>query len=204
MKIAAKKKRIILHGCTTMSNARELALIEKWADIATPPTPTLPGLSPTSPRTIIKFCCCPQRRRYTLKQPKLKSTANTLHARNIFVDSDFTYIDDVPRASRSNNGNGIGNSSSSNKRRDEDCDSDYDCNDYDDEANDIAEISGKSNSDHDGNVALILMNQRNVPEQWRQDYKGDTSNSNSSSSNNKRSSELAAATAIHKRPAEWQ
>ncbi|KAH8310818.1 hypothetical protein KR044_003093 [Drosophila immigrans] len=170
-----------------MSNARELALIEKWADIATPPTPTLPTLSPTSPRTIIKFCCCPQRRRYTLKQPKYKSTANTLHARNIFVDNDFTYIDDVPRA------NNKANSNSSNKRR-QDCDSDYDCNDYDDavdddEANDIAKIS----AGHDGNVALILMNQRNVPEQWRQDNKGSTNTTSSSSSNKRNSGELAAA-----------
>ncbi|XP_060645221.1 uncharacterized protein LOC132783926 isoform X1 [Drosophila nasuta] len=179
-----------------MSNARELALIEKWADIATPPTPTLPtSLSPTSPSTIIKFCCCPQRRRYTLKQPKYKSTANTLHARNIFVDNDFTYIDDVPRANnKSNNKSNSSNSNFSNKRR-QDCDSDYDCNDYDDavdddEANDIAEISGGN----DGNVALILMNQRNVPEQWRQDNKG-SSNSSSSNSNKRNSSELAAATA---------
>ncbi|KAH8360023.1 hypothetical protein KR093_010216 [Drosophila rubida] len=166
-----------------MSNARELALIEKWADIATPPTPTLPTLSPTSPRTIIKFCCCPQRRRYTLKQPKYKSTANTLHARNIFVDNDFTYIDDVPRANKANKSSS--NSSNIDKRR-QDCDSDYDCNDYDDaadddEANDIAAISGG----HDGNVALILMNQRNVPEQWRQDNKGNISSN----------SELATAAA---------
>ncbi|XP_068154084.1 uncharacterized protein cv-c isoform X1 [Drosophila tropicalis] len=167
-----------------MSNARELALIEKWADIAKPPTPTRPTLSPTSPRTIVKFCCCPQRssRHYSLKQPKSKSSVNTLHARNIFADNDFTYIDDVPRAAAA-------------AQRLQDWHSDYDCdyddieddddaedddndndNGDDDDVNDIAKISGHKN---DGNVALILMNQRNVPEQWRQDNKGN-SNSNSS------------------------
>ncbi|XP_017847296.1 uncharacterized protein LOC108603213 isoform X2 [Drosophila busckii] len=171
-----------------MSNARDLSLIEKWADIATPPTPTLPtSISPTSPRAIIKFCCCPQRsRRYNLKQPKFKSSsaaANTLHARNIFVDNDFTYIDDVPRASSSSQSHNSSSNSSSNKRV-QDCDSYYDCRDYvedndNDEANDIAQISGSSSS-NDGNVALILMNQRNVSEQWRQDNKGSNSNSNSS------------------------
>ncbi|KAH8409723.1 hypothetical protein KR222_002849 [Zaprionus bogoriensis] len=186
-----------------MSNARELALIEKWADIATPATPTLPtSLSPTSPRAIIKFCCCPQRsRRYTLKQPK----CNTLHARNIFVDNDFTYIDDVPRANTSSsNSNSSSSSNSNSKKRRQDCSKDYeddhdhddaadndndDRADDDDEANDIAAIS-----EHDGNVALILMNQRNVPEQWRQDNKGNSS-SNSNNSNIKRNSELAAAAA---------
>jgi len=163
--------RITLHGYTTMSNARELALIEKWADIATPATPNRPTLSPTSPpalhRSIVKFCCCPQRRRYNLKQAKSnggsnKLNVNTLHARNIFVDSDFSYIDDVPR-------------------RRQDCHSDYDDCNYDsdcggdkadDEANDIAAAPRD-----DGNVALILMNQRNLSEQWRQDNKGN-SNSN--------------------------
>ncbi|KAH8351240.1 hypothetical protein KR084_012201 [Drosophila pseudotakahashii] len=152
-----------------MSNARELALIEKWADIATPATPNRPTLSPTSPpalhRSIVKFCCCPQRRRYNLKQAKSnngnsnsnKSTVNTLHARNIFVDSEFSYIDDVPR-------------------RRQDCHNDYDDCNYDcggdkadDEANDIA-----AGPRDDGNVALILMNQRNLAEQWRQDNKGNT------------------------------
>jgi len=153
-----------------MSNARELALIEKWADIATPATPNRPTLSPTSPpalhRSIVKFCCCPQRRRYNLKQAKSnsnnssnKSTVNTLHARNILVDSDFSYIDDVPR-------------------RRQDCHNDYDDCDYDcggdkaeaDDANDTAAAPRD-----DGNVALILMNQRNLAEQWRQDNKGNSS-----------------------------
>ncbi|XP_041674793.1 LOW QUALITY PROTEIN: uncharacterized protein LOC108111664 [Drosophila eugracilis] len=167
-----------------MSNARELALIEKWADIATPATPNRPTLSPTSPpalhRSIVKFCCCPQRRRYNLKQAKSnsnnnKSTVNTLHARNIFVDSDFSYIDDVPR-------------------RRQDCHSDYDDCNYecggdkaDDEANDIA-----APPRDDGNVALILMNQRNLAEQWRQDNKG---KSNSSSSNSNKVTATATATA---------
>uniref|UniRef100_B3P3J8 GG21306 n=1 Tax=Drosophila erecta TaxID=7220 RepID=B3P3J8_DROER len=167
-----------------MSNARELALIEKWADIATPATPNRPTLSPTSPpalhRSIVKFCCCPQRRRYDLKQAKShggsnKSNVNTLHARNIFVDSDFSYIDDVPR-----------------RRRDchsdyDDCNYDYDCggDKADDEANDIAAAPRD-----DGNVALILMNQRNLSEQWRQDNKG----SSSSSSSNKAATKTCAVT----------
>ncbi|XP_059219845.1 probable serine/threonine-protein kinase DDB_G0282963 isoform X1 [Stomoxys calcitrans] len=74
-----------------MSNARELALLEKWTSSSDGAT-ILPGLSsPTSPKAT-KFCCCPNRRRYTLKQPKLTTT---LHVRNIFVDNDFNFIDDT-------------------------------------------------------------------------------------------------------------
>ncbi|XP_033232925.1 uncharacterized protein cv-c isoform X2 [Drosophila pseudoobscura] len=179
-----------------MSNARELALIEKWADIATPATPTRPTLSPTSPRSIVKFCCCPQRRRYDLRHPKSSSgSKNTLHARNIFVDNDFTYIDDVARHDVA--------AATTAKRR-QDCHTDYDCHNYDnydnydsydtcdngngngndDDANDIPD--NNAGQRNDGNVALILMNQRNLSEQWRQDHKGN-SNSNSSS-------DLSAAT----------
>ncbi|XP_049303081.1 uncharacterized protein LOC105233785 isoform X1 [Bactrocera dorsalis] len=84
-----------------MSRARELALLEKWTDAAAATaTNTFPPLaSPTSPKAT-KFCCCPNRRRYNLKQPKAKST---LDARNIFLDNDFTYIDDVDRQGDSNN-----------------------------------------------------------------------------------------------------
>lgn len=84
-----------------MSRARELALLEKWTDAAAATaTNTFPPLaSPTSPKAT-KFCCCPNRRRYNLKQPKAKST---LDARNIFLDNDFTYIDDVDRQDDSNN-----------------------------------------------------------------------------------------------------
>ncbi|XP_030369444.1 uncharacterized protein LOC115620377 isoform X2 [Scaptodrosophila lebanonensis] len=159
-----------------MSNARELALIEKWADIATPPQ-SLSPISPTSPRAV-KLCCCPQRRRYNLKHPK---APNTLHARNIFVDNDFTYIDDVPRASDGGKSNTKSNSNICNNSRGRDCDSDYD---------DIVEIGGNSNnsnsSGHDGNETEKLMNQRNAHEQWRQD-KGKGSNSNSNSNSNRSS-----------------
>uniref|UniRef100_A0A1A9ZTI0 Uncharacterized protein n=1 Tax=Glossina pallidipes TaxID=7398 RepID=A0A1A9ZTI0_GLOPL len=72
----------------TMSNARELALLEKWSSDAVTIIPPLS--SPTSPKAT-KFCCCPNRRRYNLKQPKL---TKTLHVKNIFVDNDFTFIDD--------------------------------------------------------------------------------------------------------------
>ncbi|KAH8340532.1 hypothetical protein KR059_000706 [Drosophila kikkawai] len=159
-----------------MSNARELALIEKWADIATPATPHRPTLSPTSPpalhRSLVKFCCCPQRRRYNLKQPK---KVNTLHARNIFVDdSEFTYIDDVPRRRRDCSSD-FSHDLSQDKATASDTDT---TRDVDDEANDIAK--------DDGNVALILMNQRNLNEQWRQDNKG--------SSNSSSNIQLAAAT----------
>ncbi|KAH8318095.1 hypothetical protein KR074_008275 [Drosophila pseudoananassae] len=163
-----------------MSNARELALIEKWADIATPATPNRPTLSPTSPpalhRSIVKLCCCPQRRRYNLN-PKhspgqsSKTAANTLHARNIFADSsgsvsgsgsgsgsDLSYIDDVPR-----------------RRQTRDCD--YNCHfEYT-----VDKFDGDADGDDignrdDGNAALILMNQRNLCEQWRQDNKGSSCN----------------------------
>ncbi|SPP80273.1 Hypothetical predicted protein [Drosophila guanche] len=167
----AAGKVITLHGHTTMSNARELALIEKWADIATPATPTRPTLSPTSPRSIVKFCCCPQRRRYDLRQAKC-SGKNTLHARNIFVDNDFSYIDDVAAAGLNQ------------RRSHTDCQNDKECSssssssnsssDSHDNANDIA------GSRNDGNVALILMNQRNLSEQWRQDNKGNSSSNSSS------------------------
>lgn len=74
-----------------MSNARDLALLEKWTSSSNGAT-ILPALSsPTSPKAT-KFCCCPNRRRYQLKQPKLTTT---LHVRNIFVDNDFNFIDDT-------------------------------------------------------------------------------------------------------------
>ncbi|XP_037812295.1 serine-rich adhesin for platelets-like [Lucilia sericata] len=71
-----------------MSNARELALLEKWSSDGATIIPPLS--SPTSPKAT-KFCCCPNRRRYNIKQPKLTTT---LHVRNIFVDNDFNFIDD--------------------------------------------------------------------------------------------------------------
>lgn len=71
-----------------MSNARELALLEKWSSDGATIIPSLS--SPTSPKAT-KFCCCPNRRRYNIKQPKLTTT---LHVRNIFVDNDFNFIDD--------------------------------------------------------------------------------------------------------------
>ena len=71
-----------------MSNARELALLEKWWSDGAKIIPPLS--SPTSPKAT-KFCCCPNRRRYNIKQPKLTTT---LHVRNIFVDNDFNFIDD--------------------------------------------------------------------------------------------------------------
>ncbi|XP_054747775.1 uncharacterized protein LOC129253431 isoform X3 [Anastrepha obliqua] len=84
-----------------MSRARELALFEKWTDAAaSTATNTFPPLaSPTSPKAT-KFCCCPNRRRYNLKHPKAKST---LDARNIFLDNDFSVIDDVEQRDNSNN-----------------------------------------------------------------------------------------------------
>uniref|UniRef100_A0A1B0B8C4 Uncharacterized protein n=1 Tax=Glossina palpalis gambiensis TaxID=67801 RepID=A0A1B0B8C4_9MUSC len=84
----AAELKIVLHGYMTMSNARELALLEKWSSDAVTIIPPLS--SPTSPKAT-KFCCCPNRRRYNLKQPKL---TKTLHVKNIFVDNDFTFIDD--------------------------------------------------------------------------------------------------------------
>ncbi|XP_054085597.1 uncharacterized protein LOC105212429 isoform X2 [Zeugodacus cucurbitae] len=83
-----------------MSRARELALLEKWTDAAAATaTNTFPPLaSPTSPKAT-KFCCCPNRRRYNLKHPKAKST---LDARNIFLDNDFTYIDDADKQGNNN------------------------------------------------------------------------------------------------------
>lgn len=75
-----------------MSNARELALLEKWTSSSSNGAKIIPPLSsPTSPKAT-KFCCCPNRRRYNLKQPKLTTT---LHVRNIFVDNDFNFIDDT-------------------------------------------------------------------------------------------------------------
>ncbi|XP_067619349.1 uncharacterized protein cv-c isoform X2 [Eurosta solidaginis] len=99
-----------------MSKARELALLEKWTDAAatTATTHTFPPLaSPTSPKAT-KFCCCPNRRRYNLKQPKAKST---LDARNIFLDNDFSYIDDVEQEENSNNYTNDKNNSTRNGSR---------------------------------------------------------------------------------------
>ncbi|XP_037943352.1 probable serine/threonine-protein kinase DDB_G0282963 [Teleopsis dalmanni] len=96
-----------------MSNARDLTLLEKWSDAATIPT-ILPPISPTSPKAT-KFCCCPNRRRYNLKQPK----KSTLHARNIFIDNDFNYIDDVSHENYKSNNNQtpISSSAISNNKR---------------------------------------------------------------------------------------
>ncbi|XP_050317902.1 mucin-5AC-like [Bactrocera neohumeralis] len=63
--------------------------------------PTLSHPSPHPPRRRQRNSAVARiRRRYNLKQPKAKST---LDARNIFLDNDFTYIDDVDRQGDSNN-----------------------------------------------------------------------------------------------------